>query len=74
MSTSNVEINDLISHTNALHFTDPSLPILGVPLDSLSQPPSFILVAKAYLHQTYLHLSRKAYLHQSLSPSKLGSS
>jgi hypothetical protein len=46
MSTSNVEINDLISHTNALHFTDPSLPILGVPLDSLSQPPSFILVGK----------------------------
>jgi hypothetical protein len=46
MSTSNVEINDLISHTNALHFTDPSLPILDVPSDSLPQPPSFILVGK----------------------------
>jgi hypothetical protein len=46
MSSSTVEINDLIAHTNALHFTDPSLPILDVPSDTLPQPPSFILVGK----------------------------
>jgi hypothetical protein len=46
MTTSNIEINDLIAQTNALHYSDPPSPILEVSLNSQTVPPSFILVGK----------------------------
>jgi hypothetical protein len=46
MENVNLEINDLITHTNALHCSDPSAPILSdIPVNS-TLPPSLTLVGK----------------------------
>jgi hypothetical protein len=46
MTTSNIEINDLIAHTNTLHCSGPPSPILEVSLNNQTLPPSFILIGK----------------------------
>ena len=46
MDTVNLEINDLITHTNALHCSDPSAPILGDHPINFPLSPSLTLVGK----------------------------
>ena len=68
MATSNIEINDLIAHTNALHCSDPPSPILEVSLNNQTLPPSFILVGKLISLKPVPNLLSKVIF------SKLGSS
>ncbi|XP_059436697.1 uncharacterized protein LOC132169728 [Corylus avellana] len=46
MDSVNLEINALISHTNALHCSEPSAPILGDHPINQTLPPSLTLVGK----------------------------
>jgi hypothetical protein len=59
MEPVNQEINELISHTNALHCTDHPTPTLTAASDTPPLPPSLTLIGKIISHRPFSKISIK---------------